>query len=309
VTVRFISAERPPVNVLEAALLYAERFGWVTFPVPRGTKKSYKSAAHSNGQRWGATNKPEVLKRDYLRWPNANIGIPTGAENGFFVVETDTIEGGHGADGAVNLKKLALRHGRLPETLMAISPSGSVHRYFRWPRGCTVRNSASSIAPGIDVRGEGGMVVGPPSVKPGLARPYYVWLNWGIPIARAPQWLLDLVASKKRRARKPEAAGSDVVNIDLIEAALRAIPNPDLGWEDWNRVGMAIFVATGGEGFQLFDDWSAKSRKYNPFYTEDKWERFTRCPPRDIGVGTIFFLASRAQINWRTIYEAELWAR
>lgn len=177
--------------MLAAALEYAE-WGWDVFPAPPGEKKSYKSAKHSNGAKWGKTRDPEQIRRDFNRWPEANIGLPTGKDNGFWVFETDTPEG-HNIDGEASLRKLEAEHGKLPDTLMAISPSGSKHRYFGWPDGVEVRNSASVIGPGIDVRGEGGMVIAPPSVR---SDGEYCWLN-DLPIADAPQWLIDLVTTPR----------------------------------------------------------------------------------------------------------------
>ena len=106
-----------------------------------------------------------MIARDFRRWPKANIGIPTGPENGFWVLEADTPKG-HAVDGIASLRRLERQHGRLPKTLMAVSPSGSLHYYFKWPKRRVIGNTASKVAPGIDVRGEGGMVLAPPSVKP-----------------------------------------------------------------------------------------------------------------------------------------------
>ena len=114
--------KHPPRDMPEAALLYGELFGWA-LPVPPGTKRSYKSASFSNGKRWGATNKPRVIERDFRRWPKANLGIPTGPENGFWVLEADTPKG-HDVDGIADLRELERKYGRLPKTLMVMSPSG-----------------------------------------------------------------------------------------------------------------------------------------------------------------------------------------
>ena len=128
--------KRFPNSMLEAALLYGELFDWIVFPVPPGTKRSYKSAKYSNGSRWGATNKPAVIKRDFRRWPKANLGIPTGAENGFWVLEADTPKG-HDVDGIASLRALERKHGRLPKTLMAISPSAA---------RCTITSAGPRVA-------------------------------------------------------------------------------------------------------------------------------------------------------------------
>ena len=110
------------------------------------------------------------------------------------MVETDTVEG-HGIDGAASLAQLETKHGALPETLQAISPSGSVHRYFKHPgAGAKIKNSASELGAGIDVKGDGGMVIAPPTVRPGVG--VYRWLNSN-PIAEPPAWLIELTKDKQ----------------------------------------------------------------------------------------------------------------
>ena len=179
-----------------AALEYAA-MGWEVFPAPPGQKQSHKSEKHS-GAKWGKTTDPEEIRRDFRKWPNANVGIATGVASGFFVIECDTIEG-HDVDGLKSIQELEAKHGPLPETRMAISPSGSVHRHYRHP-GCEIKiwNSASQLAPGVDIKGDGGIVIAPPSVKPGVGQ--YNWLNEG-PIANAPTWLIE-AASKQKEAKK-----------------------------------------------------------------------------------------------------------
>lgn len=180
--------------ILQAALAYASQ-GLAIFPAAAAVKKSCKSAKYSNGARWGATRDPDEVRRDFTRWTGARIGIPTGVVNGIVVIETDTIEG-HGVDGAAAIAQLEAKHGALPDTLQAISPSGSVHRYFRHPgTSIKIRNSASEVGAGIDVRGDGGMVVAPPSVNPDGRR--YRWLNRN-PIAALPAWLVELTREKPR---------------------------------------------------------------------------------------------------------------
>ena len=65
------------LRMVDHALAYAAR-GWHVFPAhSSGEKKSHKSAAFSNGRAWGATTNAIQIKRDFARWPNANIGIAT----------------------------------------------------------------------------------------------------------------------------------------------------------------------------------------------------------------------------------------
>jgi putative DNA primase/helicase len=299
--------KRPPTDMLAAALLYVEVFGWAVFPAPPGTKKSYKSAKFNNGRRWGATNKPRVIKRDFKRWPKANIGIPCGPEPDIWILDADS-KRGHGKDGIAALRKLERKHGRLPKTLMTVTPSGGRHYYFRWPKGELVINSDSKIAPGVDVRGAGGMVLAPPSIKPGVGA--YRWLNWGTPIADAPAWLLRLVVDKPRKQGDQTTANYfeqyGEPDVELLAAAVRVIPNDDVGWETWNTVGMALYRASGGSaaGLRIFHEFSERSTKYSAANTDAKWQAFKRSPPRQIGAGSIFFWANEADPLWRAVYEA-----
>jgi hypothetical protein len=241
----------PNNPMLEAALGYAAH-GWEIFPAPPGEKKSHKSAEHSNGKRWGATKDPEQIRRDWRKWPGANVGIPTGPENGFFVLEVDTIVGGHAADGNVALRDLESQHGPLPETLKGASPSGSVHYYFKYPDDIEIKNSASAIAPGIDVRGDGGMVIAPPSVKPDVGR--YVWLS-DAPIADAPQWVLDKIADAAKHDDMQVLSISDRA-LALVKAPIGALTSNKrlAGWAANAAKGEADAVAgakDGGRNAQL----------------------------------------------------------
>lgn len=82
--------------------------------------------------------------------------------------------------------------------------------------------------------------------------------------------------------------------------AMEVIPNPNLGWEDWKKFGMAIWRASGGsaEGFVIFDKWSQKSDKYDVDNTKKAWDQITRSAPSRIGAGTIFYYANIAAPGW-----------
>jgi hypothetical protein len=281
---------------LAAALHYATVYGWKVFPVPPNTKKSYKSAEHSNGAKWGMTNDPAEIQRDWARWPDAGVGLPTGAENGFWVMEADT-HAGHAVDGIASLHALEAEHAPLPQTRMAQSPSGSLHYCFKHPGiDIKIKNSASELAPGVDVRGDGGMIVAPPTRR---ADGQYRWLN-AFAFAGPPPWLLALVVQQPRR---PRVGGhyNGVAPPSLIAAAVSVIPNNDLGWEAWNKIGMALWAATDGNdgGLTAFHTFSRKSAKYDVAATTERWERYATSPPTEIGVGTIFWLADKADHNWR----------
>jgi Bifunctional DNA primase/polymerase, N-terminal/Primase C terminal 2 (PriCT-2) len=252
------------------------------------------------GRPWGKTKDPQEIQRDWVRWPDANVGVATGLKSGFWVVEADTLKG-HGVDGIASLKQLEAKYGTLPETLMAESPSGSQHRYFKWPANVIIRNSASKIAPGVDVRGDGGMVIAPPSVKPGKGT--YRWLNVH-DLADAPKWLVEL-ASEPGDVKQAPNKKLEADDIAALAAAVDVIPNEINGWEDWNTALMAIWAATGGseEGFEIADRWCAKWKGYDAKNTRQRWEAISKSPPNRIGAGTIFYLAEKASPGWRAALE------
>jgi putative DNA primase/helicase len=293
---------------LHAALAYARN--WKVFPAPRGEKKSHKSAKRSGGINWGATKDPNQIHRDFEQWPLANVGVPTGIDNDIWVMEVDTKEG-HGVDGVASLRSLIEQHGELPKTLTAESPSGSLHFYFKWPAVVVVGNSTSKIAPGIDVRGEGGMVIAPPSVKPPVG--CYSWTSNVEPV-EAPRWLLELALEAGNGGGRN---GEHNPNPDLeaplpiVEAAVNVIPNPDLDHDAWKTHGMAIFAASRGsaEGFILFDRFSKKSQKYEAAYTMEAWQSLHRSPPNRIGFGSLHHWACEAEPNWANDYDDQVTSR
>jgi Bifunctional DNA primase/polymerase, N-terminal/Primase C terminal 2 (PriCT-2) len=318
-----LKAER--AAILKAALRCVSKYGWKIFPgrVVGKSKRSHKSGRYSNGIAWGMTDDPEQIKHDFNAFRSKCLGVPTGLVNRIFVIEGDTKKG-HNVDGLASIKALERKHGRLPATLMAVSPTGSVHRFYRHPgKGFRVKMSVSEIAPGVDIKGDGGMVFVPPSVRTDGT---YRWLN-KLPIADAPDWLLAFVCAESSGERSHNGSGrirsSDAeqdpfdhfadgvrqqqTSIAELTLAMAMIPNPDHDWDTWNTVGMALFDATGGsdEGFKLFDAWSRWSTKYDETRTQAKWQALVRCPPRDradskkVTAGTIFFLAEEAVPEWR----------
>jgi len=146
------------------------------------------------------------IRADFEKFEGCNVSIVTGEVSGIFVVECDT-KVGHDIDGAANLAGWEKANGELPPTLMAISPTGSVHRYFKHP-GKKVWSSSNTIAPGVDCKGDGAMVIAPPSVmparaatadKPGKPGGAYRWLDESHEIAEAPKELLDIICKPKEK--------------------------------------------------------------------------------------------------------------
>ncbi len=89
---------------------------------------------------------------------------------------------------------------------------------------------------------------------PTLGRAGYRWL--GMPDPDAPQW--------QPKARRDYTRAE----IDLAELVAAIANNCD--WHGWNRVGMAIFAASGGsdQGGIIFNSWSAKSANIQPIHDD-----------------------------------------
>jgi hypothetical protein len=148
--------------LLGAALDYAAR-GWSVIPMqPRGKRPIVVWREFQ--QRLARVDEIEGW---YARWPDANVGIVTGEVSGLVVVDVDTRHG-----GPESVAALEALHGPLPATVEAATGGGGRHLYFEHP-GSPVANRVA-LRPGIDVRGDGGCVVAPPSVHPNGRR--YEWI-------------------------------------------------------------------------------------------------------------------------------------
>ncbi len=152
----------------------------------------------------------DVVWRWWRRWPSANVGVRTGAASGLVVVDVDPAHGGLDSLRSLDAK------AKLPNGLRVRTGSGGWHLYFSHPGG-TVRNSAgTTLGPGIDVRGDGGYVIAPPSrhVSGGL----YAWQG-RFEIPHLPGHLLERLREPETR-RRP--AASDPIRIDRALSAWAA---------------------------------------------------------------------------------------
>ena len=171
----------------EAALQYLA-YGWSVIPLKAGEKRPmvpwefFQRERPSTGQ----------VQKWFEEYPDANVGVVTGAISGLVILDVDPAHGGE-----ESLAELEQQHGALPDTVEALTGGGGRHLYFCHPGG-TVHNRVG-LKPGIDLRGDGGLVVVPPSVHPSGQR-----YNWEVShhpadvrLAAMPPWLRDLAKSKE----------------------------------------------------------------------------------------------------------------
>jgi hypothetical protein len=137
----------------------------------------------SRGLYDAATSPAEIL-RMFSSASAAMIGVPTGAASGLIGIDVDIKNGARGTEW------LDANSHRLPPTRTHRTRSGGLHLIFLAPPH-PIRNSVSVVAPGVDVRGDGGYVVFPPS--PGYA------IADDTPPAEMPDWLIAECAKKPPR--------------------------------------------------------------------------------------------------------------
>lgn len=166
-------------SALAAALAYLAR-GWV--PVPMSPRRKRPLLPWRELQKRRPTE--AEVKGWYRRWPSAGVAVVTGGLSGLVVLDVDPANG-----GGSSLAAMEARHGALPRTVEVRTGGGGRHLYFAHPGG-EVRNRAG-FAPGLDLRGDGGIIIAPPSIHPS-GRPY-AWCAGRSPgdldLAPLPVWL------------------------------------------------------------------------------------------------------------------------
>lgn len=192
-----------------AAVEYARR-GWRVIPLHRVRTPGEQAECgcfrrdacgtpgkHPTIKNWRmvASSDPELVTRWWRAWPLSNVGIATGGPARLVAVDID------GEEGRESLARIEETHESLPETLTQTTgrASGGEHRLFIVPDDVDVdriRNRVK-IAPGIDIRAEGGLIVVAPSMHPTGA--FYTWRDPHTPLATMPTWLIKLATSQKAR--------------------------------------------------------------------------------------------------------------
>ena len=256
--------------MLDDIIAYAQS-EWHLFPL----KPRSKEPATRHGFR-DATTDTASIKQCWSKHPDFNVGIATGAVCGIFVIDIDPRHGGD-----ETLADLESEHGKLPDTVEALTGGGGRHIYFKHPGG-RVPCGEGKLGAGVDVKGDGGYVVAPPSVHPnGKA---YEWELSSVPgeveVAEAPQWLVDLVVSPEGTpsdgATKFQFDPSGAEEVAIAKSALEALKAERAdSYETWVKVGMILkSVDPGPAMLELWDAWSRQSSKYQPGESARKWRTF-----------------------------------
>jgi hypothetical protein len=194
-------------TVEEFALYYLSR-GWSVIPLrPRNKRPAIRWLDYQH--RHATENE---IRDWFCTWPDANLGIVTGAISALVVVDVDPKHGGD-----ASLKRMEQEYGPVPRTIEVATGGGGRHIYFAHPGGL-IHNKVG-LAPGMDLRGDGGCVVAPPSLhKSGR---HYAWIGSHEPetttLASMPAWLLTEARTGAGRLGHPLSYWRHLVREGVLE--------------------------------------------------------------------------------------------
>lgn len=184
------------MNALKDAALRYAAVGWPVFPCESRGKRPRTQHGLLD-----ASTDARTIEDWWRADGNANIGVVTGPRSGLLVLDVDA--GGDNDDGRETLRDLEQTHGDLPRTASVETPSGGQHYFFRYPTAIEVRNSAGLLGVGLDIRGEGGYVLAPPSQGRNGSR---YEPDERAPLADPPAWLLKLLTRPENSVQAAPAS-------------------------------------------------------------------------------------------------------
>lgn len=224
---------------LGAAALRYQRLGLAVLPLQRGGKRPHRMLPLEPGGVHNATH--SQLQTDG-RWtidPAANVGVATGKVSNLVVVDLD-VKGG--INGPAVFGEFLGQHEPADRSWWesvpcAVTPSGGCHLWLRWWDGWDVPERPG-ILPGVDIKGNGGLVVAPPSMllhhpspRPGdqpgenapVPLPYYWAAGCPCQAPQAPAWLAQWISSAPALGG-PAASQPEGETPDISELSRTGIP-------------------------------------------------------------------------------------
>lgn len=166
------------------------------------------------------------------------------------------------------------------------SGGGSRHLYFKAPVGKALVVKLKEY-PGIDFKSGASFVIGPGSSH-ASGRKYEVVLGTPEDIEDAPEALLRALSVPERHRAEIDGKTVDVSHDDLRNM-LSFIPDFD-DYEVWVRIGMALHHASDGTAFDVWDEWSSQSAKYEAEVMPKKWHSFGKSA-NPVTLGTVVHYA------------------
>ena len=236
-----------------------------------------------------ASNNIEEIARLFNYREDLNIGLLTGEKSGFFVLDIDPKR-----EGGTSLIELIKKYEEFPPTTEVATGGNGFHVYFNYPVGINIGNR-TDFMPGLDIRGNGGYVVGAPSKH--ISGKQYKPTEKSIErSANAPQWLIDMVRVKKEKIEPvdPKSTSGSIPewSVDEVYRMLDAL-DPSMSYEPWIQIGMGIH--DGGFPYEVWNSWSSKGTNYTPNCCAPHWRSFKT--NGGVSMGTLVQMAQLA--GWK----------
>jgi hypothetical protein len=225
---------------------------------------------------------PELVQAWVRQYPRAGIAVALGPAFGIVALDLD-----HDVDG---LHARVLEDaGSSPVAKRAAKGPTYFYRYAG-ERSRSFARNGQTVA---EILSTGRLVILPPTIHPDTGKPYQ-WVTPQRLLNRDPASLPPLNAAgvaalfepAQQPPRRREALAHIPASAAILADALRHIA-PE-GYQTWIQVGMVLKAELDDAGFQLWDDWSAASPKYDGRVMDAKWRSFDG---QGITAGTIFHLA------------------
>lgn len=242
-------------------------------------------------QEWGRKKQPQFIIDSWISaYKNHNIGLPLGEASGIIALDFDyDVDGLH--------KKIEAIAGYSGVKKKGAKGFTSFY-YYNGERNRKWRKNDIGV---VELLCCGNQTVLPPSVHPDADIPY-IWIT--------EDTLLDVDASELPVLPNDFCEKIDVlfgitkkivssfaegdIDVSKIKNAMEYIPA--LQYTVWLEVGMALHHSLGGDGFDIWDRWSATEGNYNPDIMDKKWRSFGNYPSDKISASTIYHYAM--QYGW-----------
>lgn len=127
-------------------------------------------------------------------------------------------------------------------------------------------------------------------VDPKLGRKAYHWVGWPTPDEKPVR------STRSAKTTSPVIAPGRLPSSSALAEIVSRIEN-DMGWDDWNRIGMAIYAASAGAlyGFKIFDDFSSRHPLYKRAAQLERWNNYGGSPPSRLSFGTLVYLSQHSK--------------
>lgn len=274
-------------SCLQAALLWFS-FGFQVIPVVFNTKKTAVK-----WDSWLENLSVNTIADYWFRNSNAELGVIAGEE--IIVFDADSPE------SIASLIEIETAFGITPNLI--VKTKKGVHHYFKRASGTFAKSDAHDTKQypnRIDVKTGRALIILPPSTGKEIEICDAETVE---DLVEVGQELIDAVFRHNGR----EAPRLPVLTTAIVSTGPKQLESllnrldPDMGYEDWLHIGMALYHETDGseEGLSLYDAWSSKGTKYSG--TKEicaKWSSFKSCLGTPITVGTIYKMLADQNVDY-----------